>query len=197
MRRYYCIVLHLLLIGAVGGCSWLMQENCEVSIFSDNTTVGGANCDDGETLVALYAYAEHLRGLDQPARRKEHLSLREALSDCQDNQTCLKLAWVLSSVEFNSADYDRVIALLDRMLADLPEPLLEGYINELRSNLIRNRQQSEQLDVMRYKMLTERRENRLLRKKIEELNTAIKNLEMKIEALTSIEQNLKNREQRQ
>lgn len=196
MRRY-CVMLHFLLIGAIGGCSWLMQENCEVAIFSEKESMDASECADVETIAALYAYTERLQALDQAARRKEHLSLKEALATCQNHQTCLNLAWVLSSVESNSADYDRAIALLNRTLAEVPGPLLVGYINQLRSNLTHHKQQSEQLDVMRYKMLTERRENKLLRKKIEELNTEIKNLEMKIEALTSIEQNLKNREQRQ
>jgi hypothetical protein len=198
MVRHW-MLLCLVTVAAVQGCSWLVGDHSSVPIFRETPFVS-AKQKDTEIIAGLYDYAERLRDLDETGLRQEYQSLveeEEALPDCKEHQTCLKLAWLLSGVDSSLADYDKARVLLDKTLANSSGSLLKGYIYEWRHIVEHNKMLNEQLTAMRYKMLTERREGKLLREKIETLNTEIKTLEMKIEALTSIEQSLKNREQRQ
>jgi hypothetical protein len=196
MVRHW-MLLCLVTVATVQGCSWLVGDGSAVPIFKE-TPFASATEKDVEIIAELYGYAEYLRNLDKAGLREEYRALEEEISpECKEHQACLKLAWLLSGVDANLADYDRAMVLLEKSLAHSSGSLLRGYIYEWQHIVEHNKTLDEQLKAMRYKMLTERREGKLLREKIEALNTEIETLEMKIEALTSIEQSLKNREQRQ
>jgi hypothetical protein len=193
------MLLCLVTFAAVEGCSWLVGDNSGAPIFRQTPFVSSKE-KDAKIIAELYDFAERLRGLDEAGLREEYQSLADKVSPesaCDEHETCLKLAWLLSSVDSSLADYDQARIFLDKTLAATSGSLLRSYIYEWRHSVEHNKMLNERLKAMRYKMLTERRENKLLREKIEVLNTEIKTLEMKIEALTSIEQSLKNREQRQ
>lgn len=196
MVRHW-MLLCLAIIAAVQGCAWWVGDDSGVPIFRE-TPFASAKEKDAQIIAELYGYAEYLRSLDEAGLRDEYQTLvEEASPDCKDQQTCLKLARLLSGVDAALTDYDQAMVLLEKSLAGSSGSLLKGYIYELQHLVEHNQLLDEQLKAIRYKMLTERREGKLLREKIEALNTEIKILEMKIEALTSIEQSLKNREQRQ
>jgi hypothetical protein len=193
------MMLCVVTVAVVAGCSWLVGDDSVVPIFKEKPFVSSKE-QDTRAIADLYDYAERLRGLDEAGLHEEYQNLivqAEASPDCKERETCLKLAWVLSGVDSSLADYDQALVLLEKTLANTSGSLLTGYIHEWRHTVKHNKMLNDQLKAMRYKMLTERREGKLLREKIEALNTEIKTLEMKIEALTSIEQSLKNREQRQ
>lgn len=193
------MILCVVAVAVVAGCSWLVGDNSGVPIFRETPFVSSKE-KNTQTITDLYGYAERLRGLDEAGLREEYQRLAEnaeASPDCKERQTCLKLAWLLSGVDSSLADYDQALVLLEKTLANTSGSLLKGFIHEWQYTVEHNKMLNDQLKAMRYKMLTERREGKLLREKIEALNTEIKTLEMKIEALTSIEQSLKNREQRQ
>lgn len=196
MVRHW-VLLCVVTVTAVEGCSWLVGDNSKIPIFKETTFVSSKE-KDATIIAELYGYAEYLRSLEEVGLRQEYQTLAEEVSPaCKEKQPCLKLAWLLSGVDSDLANYDQAMLLLEKSLVNSSGPLLRSHIQEWQQIVEHNKMLSEQIKAMRYKMLTERREGKLLREKIEALNTEIKTLEMKIEALTSIEQSLKNREQRQ
>ena len=151
--------------------------------------------DEVKIVTDLYAYKQRMQDQNSASRIKEYQVLNRSFLNCQTKQTCLRLALLLSGLEPTLTDYDRARNLLQAVLDQSPGPLLEGYIHSMQDALDRNERQRNQLQTMHQKIMTKQSQNNRLRDKVKALELELADLKMKIEALTSIEQSLKSREQ--
>lgn len=152
--------------------------------------------DELATVVALYDYAEQMRGLPSAARVQEYRDLEHNLTEEATVRDRLKLALFFSGIiEPELANYDRARKLLEDSLTEAQGALLSGHIQFMSIILDQDRRQQEQLQALQKQLAAQQRENQALQAKTRTLEEQIQTLEAKIEALTSIEQSLKRRGQ--
>lgn len=169
--------------------------------------------DEVETLTALYDYADRVRGLDEAERMHEYrIQNRLVTEDCRYLQACLKVVLLsVIGVKPEVTDYNRILVLLEHAAARSRGPLVTGYIRFMRTLLAREKTLYEQWQSLSQALSEKQQENQALQSQNESLKASnndlqkqnqafqqqIKTLEAKIAALTSIEKNLKEREQQE
>ncbi len=182
---------------ADGHCFVNNNKNKNKKIETHAAVLEAPSIREAEIVADLYAYTQRMQDLNSAARIKEYQALNRSSLNCQTKQACLRLALLLSGLEPTLTDYDRARNLLNAVLDESPGPLLKGYICSARDALKRNERQRTQLQTMHQNIMMMETQNHKLRDKVKALELELDDLKMKIEALTSIEQSLKNREQEQ
>lgn len=152
--------------------------------------------DELATVVALYDYAEQMRGLPSAARVQEYRDLDHNLTEETPVQERLKLVLFLSGIiEPELANYERARKLSEESLAEAQGALLAGYIDFMLIILDQREHHQGELQALQQQLAAGRRERQVLQSQTKTLEEKIKTLEAKIEALTSIEQRLIERGQ--
>lgn len=201
MDQRYLKGLAALFIGLLWSGSLIADAHCSVNNNKNNkieipaAVSVASSINEVEMVTNLYAYTQRMQDQNSAFRIKEYQALNHASPNCQNKQTCLQLALLLSGLEPTLTDYDRARNLLQAVLDQSPGPLLGGYIYSMQDAINQNERQRNRLQTMHQNIMTKQSQNNRLRDKVKALELELADLKMKIEALTSIEQSLKNREQ--
>jgi uncharacterized coiled-coil protein SlyX len=172
--------------------------------------------EDVEILTQLYFYAARLQDLNTSGREQLFRDLDSAVTPQSPLVERLKLALLIGGIEPELTDYNRARYLLRTCLAQASTQLLTAYIRasldmlnrdelaqmnnqRVRQELMKDRQKSrklkDQIDALETDVKLKETEIEFLRLNIVDKENHIEALKAKIEALTFIEQKLKDREQ--
>jgi hypothetical protein len=175
-----------------------------------------ASNKDARLLTQLYLYGDTLHDLSSSERVQMFRDLDNAVTAQSSLVERLKLALLIGGIEPELIDYNRARYLLSTCLAQASTQLLTAYIRfsldalnrdelaqinnqGIRQELIQGRQKSrkmqDQIDALEKDVKLKETEIELLKLNIVDKENHIEALKAKIEALTFIEQKLKNREQ--
>lgn len=204
-------VCFFLIAGLLSGCALGQMDQGEM-VVCEEYSCG----EDAGILTQLFFYANRLQDLSTSGRAQLFHDLDNAVTPQSPLLERLKLALLIGGIEPKLTDYNRARYLLRTCLAQASTQLLTAYIRfsldvldrdeltqmdnqRVRQELVLDRQKSrklkDQIDALETDVKLKEAEIEFLEINIVNKENHIEALKAKIEALTFIEQKLKNREQ--
>ena len=159
-------------------------------------------------VASLYAFARNLENFDEVTLQREYrrliLDTSVAHLACQQPHDTLRLVMLLSGVSPHLEDFDRARQLLKTCSARSFGLLLNGYVHAQLANLDHIEDSRAEFHALHQALEAEQKEQdtlvariRALENELWDLRVEREVLRAKIQALTTIEQNLQEQEQQE